>query len=137
MSQDLNPRKKSKKKLCPEPAGWLVYLGYQFVTSVTTAQLLGQTLVEGADTAARRRQVVVAVLRCDWWRLSHVSCDWSGQQTPGDARAVTRSRGHAEAGPGQTPAHPHQAPGGHVSRLSSLRVPYCIIIFLTKFNISK
>ena len=136
MSQDLNPRKKSKKKLCPDPAGWLVYLGYQFVTSVTTAQLLGQTLVEGADTAARRRQVVVAVLRCDWWRLSHVSCDWStGQQTPGDARAVTRSRGHAEAGAGQTPAHPHQAPGGHVSRLSShacISVSYCIIIFLMK-----
>ena len=66
MSQDLNPRKKSKKKLCPDPAGWLVYLGYQFVTSVTTAQLLGQTLVEGADTAARRRQVA-AVLRSDWW----------------------------------------------------------------------
>ena len=55
-----------------------------------------------------------------------MSCDWSGQQTPGDARAVTRSRGHAEAGSGQTPAHPHQAPGGHVSRLSSHA---CIILY--------
>ena len=119
MSQDLNPRKKSKKKLSPEPAGWLVYLGYQFVTSVTTAQLLGQTLVEGADTAARRRQVA-AVLRCDWWIvMCHVSCDWcTGQQAPGHARAVTLSRGHAEAGPGQTPAHPHQAPGRHVSHVT-------------------
>ena len=38
--------------------GFMIYIGYQYMTSVTTAQILSQTLLDRVDMVMKRRQVL-------------------------------------------------------------------------------